>query len=182
MKRLFVAVELPKKMRERITKELIETLTNVKKVPTENLHITLCFIGDTNEAGEKEIIKRFSEIKFEPFNVLIGGVGQFDERVIWLSAESRELYSLAEGVSKTVGVDSEFAGHITIARANDTTNFAQEFLRVRNKRICETVQVKKFALFESRLTPSGSIYSKITDFPRDGKDLGKEKENKKSKK
>ncbi|MFA6268993.1 MAG: RNA 2',3'-cyclic phosphodiesterase [archaeon] len=166
MKRLFVAIELPKKLRETIEKELIEPLNTVKKVPATNLHITLCFLGDANEAGEKEILKRLSQIKFEPFQILIGTIGQFDERVIWLSAEARELYDLAEGVSKTLGTDSEFSGHITIARANDGTDFAKEFSKIKNKRVYQTLKVKNFALFESKLTPEGSVYSKVEDFPK----------------
>lgn len=167
MKRLFVGIELPKKLRERINKELIEQLSTLKKTPIENLHVTLSFIGEVNEAGEKEITKRLDEINFEKFNVLIGGCGEFDKRVIWVSVEGRELYLLADAVSKTLRTDNEFSGHVTIARMRDETEFEKEYPKIRHKKIYETVEVKKFALFESTLTPNGSIYKKISEF--DGK-------------
>jgi 2'-5' RNA ligase len=179
MKRLFVTIEIPEKIRKRIEKELIAPLDNVKKVPLENLHITLTFIGEANEQNEKEITKVLSQIRFEPFSVLVGGVGQFSERVFWASAESRELYELAEQLSRVLGTDSEFSGHITIARSKDNTNFSKEFAKIRGRKIYETIHVKSFALFQSTLTSTGSIYSKVAEFMHDGSEA---KENIKSKK
>jgi 2'-5' RNA ligase len=164
MKRLFVAIEIPKKLKERISKELIEPLGSVRKVTADNLHITLSFIGDASETGEREIIKRLNEIKFDGFNLLLGRVGQFDQRVIWVSAEAVELYSLADNISKTLHTENEFNGHVTIARSNEGTDFEKEFAKIRNKRINETIKVKSFVLFESKPSPTGSIYSKLIEF------------------
>lgn len=166
MKRLFVAIEIPKKLRERIFTELSEPLTNVKKTNKDNFHITLCFIGDTNEQGEIEIIKRLEKIEFNEFNILIGRVGQFDEKVIWVSAEAIELHTLAEYVSKSLGVDNEFNGHVTIAKSSQGTDFEKEFAKIKNKRINETIKVKSFFLFESKPSPTGSIYSKVSEFKK----------------
>ncbi|MFA6064771.1 MAG: RNA 2',3'-cyclic phosphodiesterase [archaeon] len=164
MKRLFVAIEIPKKLRTRISAELTEQLTTVKAIPADNLHITLCFIGDTNDQGQIEIIKRLEKIEFNEFNILIGRVGQFDERVIWVSAEAIELHTLAEYASKSLGVDNEFNGHVTIAKATQSTDFEKEFAKIRNKRINETIKVKSFFLFESKPSPTGSVYSKVSEF------------------
>jgi 2'-5' RNA ligase len=170
MKRLFVAIEIPKKIKERIANELIEPLGNAKKVSKDNLHITLCFIGDANEQGEKEIISRLSEIKFDEFNLLVGRVGQFDQRVIWVSAEAVELYTLAENISKTLHSDNEFNGHVTIARSSEGTDFEKEFAKIKNKRINETIKVKSFVLFESKPSSTGSVYSKVIEFKVGKKD------------
>jgi len=61
MKRLFVAIEVPKKLREKIFADLSEPLLNVNKTIANNLHITLCFIGDVSEQGEVEIVKRLEK-------------------------------------------------------------------------------------------------------------------------
>ena len=60
MKRLFVAIDIPKELKEKINSELIQPLGEVKKVQKENLHITLAFIGDASESNEKIIIMPFS--------------------------------------------------------------------------------------------------------------------------
>jgi 2'-5' RNA ligase len=164
MKRLFIAIEIPKKLKEQITTELIAPLENVKKVSEENLHITLCFIGDTSEEREKQIIKVLEKIEFKKFNSLVGGVGHFNERVLWLSIESIQLYELAEQISKTLIIDNEFNGHITIARTTDSTDFKKEFTKIRGKKINQTLKVKSFFLIESKPTKEGSIYSKVKEF------------------
>jgi len=164
MKRLFIAIEIPKKIKEQITTELIKPLENVKKVPQENLHITLCFIGDANEEKEKQIIKALEKTEFKKFNALVGSAGHFNERVFWASVESLELYQLAEQISKTLNTDNEFNGHITIARANDGTDFKKEFTKIRGKKINQTLKVKSFFLIESKPTTEGSVYSKVKEF------------------
>jgi 2'-5' RNA ligase len=164
MKRLFIAIEIPKEIKEKISKELITPLGNVKKVNEENLHITLCFLGDTYEQKEKLIIEALNKIEYKKFDVLVGRVGQFNERVIFVSAESIELYSLAERISAALCTDNEFNGHITVARASEGTMFEKEFSLIKNKRINSTIKVKKFVLFESKPSPTGSIYSKVAEF------------------
>jgi len=101
-------------------------------------------------------------------------VGQFDERVLWVSAEALELHNLADQISKTLHVDNEFNGHITIARTTQGADFDKEFAKIRNKRINQTIKVKSFVLLESKASPTGSVYSKVSEF----KVIKKTKENK----
>jgi 2'-5' RNA ligase len=51
MKRLFLAFELPQYFKEKLIADRSLFLLNgpVRWVPTENLHVTLFFIGDFNE-------------------------------------------------------------------------------------------------------------------------------------
>lgn len=164
MKRLFVAIDIPKNLKEKINAELIELLGEVKKTRKENLHITLAFIGDANENAEKVIIEKLNKIEFEKFPVLLGGIGSFDERIIWLSAQALELHTLAEKISNELHLDNEFSGHVTLARAKEGRDITEEFKKIRGKRINQTIKVDKFILFESKPSLEGSIYTKVQEF------------------
>jgi len=164
MKRLFVGIELPKEVRKQIAQELIVPLGALNKTEEEKLHITLCFLGDVRDGAENEVANLLEKISFKRFNVLVGRPGNFDERVLWVSAEAIELYSLAEQISKVLHVDCEFNGHITIARSKNESDFEKEFSKIKNKRINKSISVKKFVLFESKLTKEGSFYTKLKEF------------------
>lgn len=164
MKRLFVAVELPKPLRKRIFNELTEKLSNVKKVPEENIHVTLSFTGEVSESEAKQLEKRLAGIEFEKFIVKAGKAGNFREKAFWISAESEELAALAKEVCRKNCSKNEFNGHITIARARPGTDFKEEYSKINGKEINEEFEVEKFALIESTLTENGSIYSKIREF------------------
>ncbi len=164
MKRLFVAIDVPKDLKEKINSELTEQLGEVKKVPKENLHITLAFIGDAGENAEKIIIERLKKIEFSKFPVLLSGTGSFDERVIWLGVQALELYTLAENISKELHLDNEFSGHITIARAKEGRDITENFKKIRGKKINQTMKVDKFILFESKQSALGSVYIKVCEF------------------
>ena len=166
MKRLFVAIEIPTKIKDKIFEEIIKPLNNVKKTDQTNLHITLCFIGDTLEQKEKQIIQALEKVEFKEFNILIGRPGQFNEKVFWVSAESIELYDLAQKISAAICKDNEFNGHITVARSNELTIFEKEFALIKNKKVNSTIKVKKFVLFESKPSTKGSIYVKVKEFSK----------------
>ncbi len=164
MKKLFVAIEIPKELKEKINIELIEPLGEVKKVSKENLHITLAYIGEVFEQNEKVIIEKLKKIQFSKFPILLGGTGSFDEKVIWLSAQAIELFTLAENISKELRIDNEFAGHIIIAKAKEGKDITENFKKIRGKRINQTIKVNKFVLLENKPSIEGSTYCKITEF------------------
>lgn len=164
MKRLFVAIDLQKELKDKIDSEFIEKLESVKKVPKENLHITLAFIGDANENAEKQIIQILNSIEFSKFPILLGGAGDFDERVIWIGVQAIELFELAEKISGALHIDNEFSGHVTIARSKEGREITEEFKKIRGKKLNQTMKVDKFTLFESKPSENGSVYSKVCEF------------------
>jgi len=164
MKRLFIAIDIPKELKEKINSELIDSLGDVKKVPKENLHLTLAFIGDASESNERIIIEKLKKVEFSKFPILLGGTENFDERVIWLSAQAIELFNLAENISKELHLDNEFSGHITIAKAKQGRDITENFKKIRGRKINQTIKVDKFILFESKQTQEGSKYYKVAEF------------------
>jgi len=164
MKRLFVAIDIPKELKEKINLELIEPLVTVKKIPKENLLITLAFIGDASDGAEKIIIEKLKKIEFSKFFVLLGGTESFDEKIIWLNTQAIELYTLAENISKELHLDNDFSGHITIAKAKDGVEISENFKKIKGKKINQTMKVDKFTLFESKPSLLGSTYYKVSEF------------------
>ena len=77
-------------------KEIKETGANVKLVEPENVHITLKFLGDTNESQIDEIGKIIKDAvkEIDPFNIQLKGAGVFPNqnyiKVIWIGIKQGE--------------------------------------------------------------------------------------------
>jgi len=84
--------------------EIKNSGTNIKLVEPENIHITLKFLGDTNE----DFIDRIEEIisnsvkELEPFEIQLKGAGVFPNqnyiKVMWIGIKKGE--KIAEIVNK----------------------------------------------------------------------------------
>jgi 2'-5' RNA ligase len=136
--RSFVAVPLPAEVRTAIlgaTQGLAAALPDIKWAHrAENLHITLKFLGQVDEA----LLARFASALAEAlgsgagFDIHLRGVGAFpsvrDARVIWVGVDdpSRRLTEVARIVDEVadrmaVGADAElgrreFRAHVTVGR------------------------------------------------------------------
>jgi len=168
MARLFVAIEIPAPVRKAIFKELIAPLEGLKPVKEENVHLTLCFVG---EAQEKAAAKKLDEIEFAPFEIKIHGVSRFEENVVWLGANANEAGLLAQKICSALKVNPEkvYASHITLARGKEGADFFHEFAKVKNSGFHETLKVNKFALMKSELTKEGPVYTKVKEFTLEAK-------------
>ncbi len=196
--RLFFAVELPDEVKERVfeaERELEEK--GISLVKKENLHITLKFIGEKSEQECEEIIKKTSEIEFEPFSVRVAGVGAFpnerNARVIWagaqairqkgegkrakngedgdLRAEIDCLGELAHKIEGTLGIKKEeFTGHITIARVRERADL-RDFFQGNGKKEFGEFLANAFVLKKSTLSPQGAAYENVKEFFAGGKGI-----------
>ncbi|MDI6872923.1 RNA 2',3'-cyclic phosphodiesterase [Candidatus Solincola sp.] len=131
--RLFVALDLPEEVRERIVtaaRKHAGLLPQARWVRKENLHLTLKFIGEyPGRKVEKLVtIVEGETAKKEPFTASLRGCGGFPSpgraRVIWVGMEKGEKEAAAlaaeldAGLAKA-GVKREtrpFRGHLTLAR------------------------------------------------------------------
>jgi 2'-5' RNA ligase len=176
MKRMFIAVEVvPEPGFLSMNSTLRSLLGNEKITWTDpaNLHITLAFLGDTEEERIaisgiilQRICKDFSEFRFN-----LRGTGIFknhnDPRVIWCGIEqSKELVRLNDLIMiglKDAGFNIEvrqFKPHITLGRIKlirDTESLKAAIEQFHSTFIQE-VFVQEVILFESILKPSGSVY------------------------
>jgi 2'-5' RNA ligase len=130
--RLFVGVELPGEARAAI-EELcrpIRGIGGVRWAPTENLHLTLAFLGWVQPDGIDAIEERLAGAAAEtaPLSTRLTGLGRFPERgkarVLWVGLEDAA-GSLAELAGRVLGSLGDlfepegraFRAHVTVARA-----------------------------------------------------------------
>lgn len=182
--RSFIAIELPERVRSEL-KKLQGSLKSpqldfVRWVPTENIHITLKFLGNISSAQVDDIVDVMKELspKFEPFELEVGGIGIFPNlrrpRVLWAGCGGdmdslQALQGSLENRLTKLGFAKEprgFTPHLTIARLRE--DISPEQRRVFSDLIggwstwlgCRFV-VDAISLMKSQLLPSGAVYTRI---------------------
>jgi RNA 2',3'-cyclic 3'-phosphodiesterase len=170
MPRLFVAIELPKEVKDPLT-GFPREVPLAKWVGREELHLTLRFIGEVDDRTCSTIKSALSRITFSPFMLTLCGVGHFPPRshprVLWVGMEpSDPLLRLQHEIELAlvdVGIPPEerpFSPHITLARLRDTAPaVVAEFERRHKDLACTPFEVTEFILFSSVLTPHGAIHT-----------------------
>lgn len=177
--RCFVAIELPDELRETIgelTRGLRASCGNVKWVPPKNLHLTLKFLGDTEESLIPEIREKLHEAasSHQPFSIAFRGAGAFPDlrrpRVVWAGAEdSHALVSLQRDVEKalsSLGFAPEgrpYSPHLTLGRVKSPGHTA--LLKREIEALKDTgfglVEVAGISLMKSELKPSGAEHERL---------------------
>jgi len=186
--RVFIAIELSSHVSDAIQKEtarLRQTLGNevIRWVPTQNMHLTLKFIGETSTSHLdflKQLIAREANAH-QQFNLQLGGLGSFPNlrkpHLLWIGvhapAELASLQKSIEAGTTRLGYEQEeraFSPHLSIGRVRQ--NISQpELQKIRTT--LDTIQlgnigiarVDSIHLFKSDLQPSGSIYTKLFSAP-----------------
>jgi 2'-5' RNA ligase len=177
--RCFVAVALPAPLKKEIgglIGRLREAGADVRWVPDNNLHLTLKFLGDTEEGLISEIKvalhKKLSP--YAPFYIKISGVGYFpggkNPRVIWIGIEEpgslADIYREVEEVMVNIGYPREkrpFSPHLTIGRVRSPKRMSETLRRLEELRTVsfEGFEVKAVKLMKSDLKPGGAEYSEL---------------------
>lgn len=162
--RCFLAVDISGELKrdiEQFQKQL--DCPGLKKVPRENLHVTLKFLGNFDP---DRIKSRLKGMEIDAFESRTTGIGYFPKkdyaRVIWLGLEEKNFGRIVREIEKRLSLPEgkhDFIPHITIARARKALkNLELEFNP--NK----TVKVDKITLYSSELTRKGPIYTKLAKF------------------
>jgi 2'-5' RNA ligase len=184
MYRLFVAIDLPELVKEAVAGIVTGALTGARRVPLEQLHLTLRFIGDVDEEMFQTIKNALCGIMSAPFYLTLKEVGHFPPgkypRVLWVGMEkSGQLLSLQQEIELAlvgVGVEAEkrgFSPHITIARLKETPPAKVALLEEGNRLfVAGPFPVKEFLLYSSTLTREGAIHKKEAVYRFDATPLG----------
>jgi RNA 2',3'-cyclic 3'-phosphodiesterase len=169
MIRLFIAVELPPDIRSYI-KDLGHGILGARPVREEQIHLTLLFLGEVEETLFKDIRECLLEVKKNPFQLQISGVGHFPPRgkprVIWAGVTpTDELQRLKKRIDKvllTCSLDLDkrkFSPHITLARLRDSPiEKISEFLASNSFLKTPKFTVDSFHLFSVRLGKKGTSH------------------------
>jgi 2'-5' RNA ligase len=183
-KRLFIAVHIPisqdiielsQKLKQKLNKERINW------VSLHNFHLTLKFLGDTDEALIPEIKAVMQHVAndFKPFDIEIKGLGKFSSsghaKVIWLGIEDTNeiLNTLSIKLNKQLaglGFNAEsrpFRAHLTLARVKNIRNQSvlNDLIHTYAHTHFQNHKVKDIILYQSILKPSGPVYKPVVTVP-----------------
>lgn len=176
MIRLFVGLELPAVLRERLA-GLGAGIEGVRWVDEENLHLTLRFIGEVDEAQAEDIVEALDRVQVPPFRIVLDGLGTFGAgarlRAVWVAVQpSPELDALHRKIERAVvraGLPAEgrrFVPHVTLARLGSVA--AREklgpFIAYNAAFRSRPIRVSGFTLFQSFLTGEGADYVAVERF------------------
>jgi len=166
--RCFIGIDLPIVAMEEIQRiqKILESDFAGKSTSSENLHLTLKFLGEIEEDAINDVKKRLSSIKHPPFELTIKDVGVFSQKfikIIWVKVSDVPLQPLVDNCLNDIfKLENRFMGHITIARVKslaDKNSFLQLISKTRVNEI--SFVVRDFYLKESILTKDGPIYKDI---------------------
>ncbi len=177
--RLFVAIDLPGRVRERLA-GLAGGVPGARWVGADGLHLTLRFIGEADGARYEDIVTALGQVRVPPFSMRLEGVGSFGNgrkaRVIWAGVTADEtldrLQAKVETALVRTGLPPEhrkFHPHITLARLKsaDPGRLAA-FLAHHDGFVSEDIAVDHFTLYSSHLGSGGATYRIEERYPLDG--------------
>jgi RNA 2',3'-cyclic 3'-phosphodiesterase len=182
MKRLFIAVRTtPDNNFTKLYSSLRNELAgeSIKWMIPENIHLTLVFLGNTDEHRIPDIERILKSVcnRTQNFEISLKGFGVFknisDPRVAWAglyhSDKLATLQGLIAGALSEAGIsiqDKPFVPHVTIGRIKgikDQDRFKMTMLKYHITDI-QRVQVKEVILFESILKEEGAVYKQVSAF------------------
>lgn len=187
-RRIFIAINFP----QDIKKKLASYRGKWPELPArwtkpDNLHITLAFIGDTDEDGLVEICRVAKEVarKHYPFSIKLdkisyGPLKKIPPRMIWVSGEKSDGFcNLRNDLEKALLSSEkipfspegrEFSPHITLARIRqwDWRRIEPEERPEVDQDINLTFNVNSVEVMESELNTKGSRYEIIESYGLEG--------------
>ena len=178
--RLFTAIDLPGEVLRNL-EDLLAKLRPTARIswsPTANLHITTKFIGEWPDARFDELTTALAELPPRaPIPVEIRRVGFFPNphspRVFWCGIEAPGLERLAadtDKITSTLGIATEaraFSPHLTLARIKERLDLQplREAIAGLPSLDFGSFEVRSFYLYQSKLRPTGSVYTKLREYP-----------------
>lgn len=182
--RLFLALDLPEEHRAEIGRRaapLKGSLPAARWVPPENLHLTLRFLGATDEAAIPGLVEvlRPAFAAGEPLELRVSGAGTFPPgrpaRVAWVGIEGgpglRDLQRRVSGAAaEALSLEPErrpFHAHATLARPRKPWNrrASEELVRAFEGGVGDPFRVTEGVLYRSELGPGGARYTAFERFP-----------------
>jgi len=177
--RLFVAIEIPSGIREKILdfiSALKPAIQGARWVQFDGLHVTLKFLGNVADEKRGAIESALRTIKRPSFTISLQNTGVFPApkypRVLWIGIDSgpdlAALAAQADEVLSPLGFEREkraFTPHVTLARLNERGKKLDVRAALSEPNVSfGTMTATEFHLYESKLSPQGARYTKLTSF------------------
>ncbi len=175
MPRLFVGLELPDPVLELLL-EMRQDIAGARWQNANQLHLTLAFIGNVEDATADSIRAGLHCLAADSFQLQLQGVGRFGSaehpRNLWVGVSPEAplvaIHGQVQSILKAAGLapdDRPYKPHVTLARmgrnAGPTDAFLARFADVRSP----PFTVEQISLFRSTLTHEGSVYEVMQRIP-----------------
>lgn len=182
--RLFIAIDLPKKIRNKIANQLREIKNNYRHyrwVTEKNYHLTTLFLGEINDVNKLTKIKQaINEAvwSIKPFFLYSRSINVFsnNKHIIYLEFfREKELEKLVQEIRNKfkaqLGLidNKKFIPHLTLARGKRSSK--QQYFALIKKlqqiKININFPIDKIILYQSIISPASKQprYKKIASFP-----------------
>lgn len=177
--RAFLAIDLPDDLRDRLA-DLQSALPVGRAVPVDNLHLTLAFLDDQDDATLAALDAELSALAPPDFDLSPQGVGVFGgdrPKLLYAGiADSAALIDLRRrvlGAVRRAGITlrrERFHPHVTLARfgaglRGPDLAALQAFLAAHMGFRGPVLRVRGFGLFESVLRPQGALHRELAHYP-----------------
>ena len=174
MLRLFVGIGFPPTLKLQLSL-LRSGVPGAKWVDPGNFHLTLRFIGETDEVVAADVDDALVRLRARRFTLQLAGTGVFGDRPrsLWVGVErSPELVALRDKIEQALiraGLPPEqrkFAPHVTLARLhNPALDQLRGFLAANAQFRADPLPVEGFSLIASFQTKAGSVYEDQAEYP-----------------
>jgi RNA 2',3'-cyclic 3'-phosphodiesterase len=189
--RAFIAIDVPPAVLDtiiRIQTRFKSLGLHASWVKPGNIHLTLKFLGETDPDRIPGIQAKLTEtlVPFAPFRLSLNSAGVFpntkNPRILWVGLKDEEgtletLQTAIEKALESVGfpMDSRpFSPHLTLARIRSPLGITSPKGKKKLKDELDAVNQEgidphpfdmgEIKLYESQLTPKGSIYTVLANF------------------
>ncbi|HUC62838.1 MAG TPA: RNA 2',3'-cyclic phosphodiesterase [Alphaproteobacteria bacterium] len=176
MIRLFVGLELPEPMRQRLAL-LSGGLPGARWISPENFHLTVRFIGEVDGGRFEDIDAALARVKAPAFELTLEGVSTFEKaskpHTLWVGVKRNDhlnaLHAKVDRALIAAGLEPEgrkYSPHVTLARLKETARARLGTFVAANALFrCGPEPIGAFVLFSSFLSRGGSIYQVEARYP-----------------
>jgi 2'-5' RNA ligase len=153
----------------------------IKWVERQNLHVTMRFLGEVDDARAQAIIQRLREpLPDVSFDLAVGGAGAFPPagppRVLWIGAgagadAARAVFDRIEERLSSLGFEPEhraYTPHMTLGRVREINRTLGTKLREWLAEVPAQVgiqRVTRVTLYRSHLSSAGPRYEGVGEVP-----------------
>jgi 2'-5' RNA ligase len=175
--RLFVGLDLPWELRERLAFLSGAGIAGARWVPPVNYHLTLRFIGETPGYRAEDIDTALAGLRVRGFSLTLAGVGTFSKggrsTAVWVGVERNQqlehLQNKIETALQRCGLEPErrrFQPHVTLARLDNVAEGKLvSYVQAHNLFRADPMPVTHFTLFSSLLGKEAAVYTPEVEYP-----------------
>lgn len=174
--RLFTALPLPNGVLQSLIK-LREPVRGIKWQKPGQMHLTLCFLGDTSRDLLPRLKAKLNSVEAKPFSIQVDHMDVFPDRqsprILWAGIQkSKPLMDLQRTIERkctNIGFKAErrpFKPHITLGRVKKASR--NKVISILESEKPESLflqtRVTQFNLYRSELKSEGAVHQVVEEY------------------